>query len=80
MLTAAPPARHLATEHGDRPRPLPDVKELKQVTEVFQCTGQKWWDYDPVTETWGWTRPPPESRKPTGEVRALARRLSRCHE
>ena len=59
----------VAAEHGDRPRPLPDVKELKSVTEVFECKGQKWWDYDPVKKEWGWTRPPPESQKPTGEVR-----------
>ena len=61
----------LAAEHGDRPRPLPDVKELKSVTEVFECKGQKWWDFDPVKSEWGWTRPPPESQKPTGEVRRL---------
>ena len=60
----------LAAEHGDRPRPLPDVKELKSVTEVFECKGQKWWDYDPIKKEWGWTRPPPESQKPTGEVRS----------
>ena len=59
----------VAAEHGDRPRPLPDVKELKSVTEVFECKGQKWWDFDPVKKEWGWTRPPPESQKPTGEVR-----------
>ncbi len=47
------------------------VEELKSVTEVFQCSGQKWWDYDAAKSEWGWTRPPPESQKPTGEVRTL---------
>ena len=65
-----PPSR--AAEHGDLPRPIPDVPELKSVTEVFECKGQKWWDYDPVTKEWGWTRPPPESQKPTGEVRDIS--------
>jgi hypothetical protein len=50
------------------------VPELKGVTEVFEGTGTKWWDWDPVREEWGWTRPPPESQKITsGEARAGAR-------
>jgi len=44
------------------------VAELKTVTEVFECTAQKWWDFDAATKEWGWTRPAPESQKPTGEV------------
>jgi hypothetical protein len=45
------------------------VPELKGNAEVFASAGAKWWDWDPVLETWGWTRAPPESQKPTGEVR-----------
>jgi hypothetical protein len=50
---------------------VPHVAEITPGVEVFQCNGQKWWDFDPATKQWGWTRPPPESQKPTntGEVR-----------
>ena len=64
--------RPLATpDQGDKPRAVPHVAEITPGVEVFQCKGQKWWDYDPDTKQWGWTRPPPESQKPTntGEVR-----------
>jgi hypothetical protein len=50
-------------EHGDLPRPLPKVPEIDASSEVFECTGPKWWDYDAQKKSWGWTRPPPASQK-----------------
>jgi len=57
---------------------VPEVKEITAGMEVFQCKGQKWWDYDPATKQWGWTKPPPVSQKPsnTGEVRRARAPLS----
>ena len=51
------------------------MPEIDTATEVFECTGPKWWDYDPVKKVWDWTRPPPVSQKSTSdEVRAAGRR------
>jgi len=66
-----------SAEHGDLPRTLPAVEEIDKAAEVFQFEGEgaRWWDYDPVTKRWGWTRDAPESQKSTEEVRMLAH----CH-
>lgn len=33
-------------EHGDRPRPLPVIKELKNATDVTVRKETSAWDYD----------------------------------
>lgn len=32
--------------HGDRPRPLPSIKELKDATDITTRKGTTAWDYD----------------------------------
>ncbi|KAG0498490.1 hypothetical protein HPP92_003181 [Vanilla planifolia] len=56
------PAPWTSDEIGDRPRPLPDVKELKQATDITQRKEGPAWDYD-EKHGWHWTKPPPQSRK-----------------
>ncbi len=80
LLAQLTPRILAVAEHGDRPRPLPEVAELKKVAEVFSSSGPKWWDWDPVMEQWGWTRAPPESQKLTsGEVRGARHDTVRQH-
>uniref|UniRef100_A0A0A8YTM3 RING-type E3 ubiquitin transferase n=1 Tax=Arundo donax TaxID=35708 RepID=A0A0A8YTM3_ARUDO len=75
------PAPWTSDDHGDRPRPLPKIKELQGATDITERKGRPSWDYD-EKEGWKWMVPPPISRKPvlTGDpetdkqVRRVARR------
>ena len=33
-------------DHGDRPRPLPKIKELQGATDITERKGRPSWDYD----------------------------------
>ncbi|KAJ4787021.1 Zinc finger (C3HC4-type RING finger) family protein [Rhynchospora pubera] len=57
------PAPWTSDDHGDRPRQLPDVKELKSATDITIRNESPAWDYD-EKEGWTWKKPPPVSRKP----------------
>ncbi|KAJ0666667.1 putative [histone H3]-lysine(4) N-trimethyltransferase chromatin regulator PHD family [Helianthus annuus] len=57
------PAPWTSDEHGDRPRPLPSIEELKNATDVTERKGTPSWDYDEQKACWLWKKPPPESRK-----------------
>ncbi|KAK3120235.1 hypothetical protein QOZ80_9AG0684120 [Eleusine coracana subsp. coracana] len=75
------PAPWTSDDHGDRPRPLPKIKELQGATDITQRKGRPAWDFD-EKEGWKWMVPPPISRKPilTGDpetdkqVRRMAKR------
>lgn len=56
------PAPWTTDEQGDRPRPLPEIKELKKATDITARKEKPSWDYVDG-EGWKWVRPPPESRK-----------------
>ncbi|KAJ3683255.1 hypothetical protein LUZ60_013482 [Juncus effusus] len=75
------PAPWTSDEHGDRPRPLPNIKELKDATDVTERKEIASWDYDEKDERWKWMKPAPVSRKPvsTGnpEDNKRARKLAR---
>ena len=36
-------------DHGDRPRPLPKIKELQGATDITERKGRPSWDYDVCT-------------------------------
>ncbi|KAL4298460.1 hypothetical protein S245_057817 [Arachis hypogaea] len=57
------PAPWTSDEHGDRPCPLPVVKELKGAIDVTERKKAAAWDYDEEKECWMWKRPPPPSKK-----------------
>ncbi|PIA63948.1 hypothetical protein AQUCO_00201339v1 [Aquilegia coerulea] len=57
------PAPWTSDEHGDRPRPLPVIEELKAATDVTEREEDPSWDYDEEESCWKWKRPPPLSRK-----------------
>ncbi|KAJ0566470.1 putative [histone H3]-lysine(4) N-trimethyltransferase chromatin regulator PHD family [Helianthus annuus] len=57
------PAPWTSDENGDRPRPLPVIKELKDASDVTKRKGSPSWDYDEEKACWLWKIPPPESRK-----------------
>ncbi|KAI3847611.1 hypothetical protein MKW92_039199 [Papaver armeniacum] len=58
-------------EHGDRPRPLPVIKELNGATNLTERTDSPSWDYDDEESCWKWKKPPPSSKTPvqTGNPR-----------
>ncbi|KAH9327422.1 hypothetical protein KI387_007600, partial [Taxus chinensis] len=55
------PAPWTSDEHGDRPRPLPKIKELTDASDITDREKEPAWDWK--DERWGWTRDPPASRK-----------------
>ncbi|XP_076956837.1 E3 ubiquitin-protein ligase ORTHRUS 2-like [Bidens hawaiensis] len=57
------PAPWTSDENGDRPRPLPVIKELKEATDVTERKSPPSWDFDEEKGCWLWKIPPPESRK-----------------
>ncbi|KAJ9549444.1 LOW QUALITY PROTEIN: hypothetical protein OSB04_021987 [Centaurea solstitialis] len=57
------PAPWTSDENGDRPRPLPVIKELKDATDVTERKSLPSWDYDEEKASWLWKIPPPGSRK-----------------
>ncbi|KAI6686763.1 hypothetical protein NL676_032676 [Syzygium grande] len=57
------PAPWTSDDHGDRPRPLPIVKELKGAKDVTERKEPPCWDYDAEKGCWMWKKPPPRSRK-----------------
>ncbi|KAL6195922.1 hypothetical protein ACLB2K_031539 [Fragaria x ananassa] len=56
------PVRVLSDVHGDRPRPLPAIKELKNATDITERKESPSWDYDEDKECWIWKKPPPPSK------------------
>ncbi|MCL7050076.1 hypothetical protein MKW94_015306 [Papaver nudicaule] len=58
------PAPWTSDEHGDRPRPLPVIEELKRATDVTDRKDSPSWDYDEEESCWKWKKSPPESKKP----------------
>ncbi|XP_020580805.1 E3 ubiquitin-protein ligase ORTHRUS 2-like [Phalaenopsis equestris] len=56
------PAPWSSDENGDRPRPLPDIKELKLATNITERKEASAWGYN-EKNGWGWKKPPPKSRK-----------------
>ncbi|KAK9076231.1 hypothetical protein SSX86_004564 [Deinandra increscens subsp. villosa] len=57
------PAPWTSDENGDRPRPLPIIKEMKDASDVTERNGPPSWDYDEEKACWLWKISPPESRK-----------------
>lgn len=57
------PAPWTSDEHGDRPRPLPVIKELKEATDISERKGVPSWDFDEEKGCWLWKKPPPESKQ-----------------
>ncbi|XP_062199482.1 E3 ubiquitin-protein ligase ORTHRUS 2-like [Phragmites australis] len=75
------PAPWTSDDHGDRPRPLPKIKELQGATDITERKGRSSWDYDEKAG-WKWMVPSPISRKPVlcgdpeadKEIRRVAKR------
>ncbi|KAM7464785.1 hypothetical protein LguiA_032906 [Lonicera macranthoides] len=57
------PAPWTSDDHGDRPRALPIIEELKNATDVTERRGTPSWDYDEEKGCWMWKKPSPQSRK-----------------
>ncbi|XP_013587843.1 PREDICTED: E3 ubiquitin-protein ligase ORTHRUS 2-like [Brassica oleracea var. oleracea] len=57
------PAPWTSDEHGDRPRPLPNIPELKMATELFERKESPSWNFDEGEACWKWMKPPPASLK-----------------
>lgn len=61
------PAPWTSDEHGDRPRPLPDVPEMKGAKDLTERKESAHWDFDVSEGCWKWKKlPPPSSKVPTG--------------
>ncbi|GLU06302.1 hypothetical protein SLE2022_233450 [Rubroshorea leprosula] len=60
------PAPWTSADAGDRPRPLPAIKELKNAVDITDRKGSPSWDFDEEKSCWMWKNPPPHSRKQMG--------------
>ncbi|XP_024536254.1 E3 ubiquitin-protein ligase ORTHRUS 2 [Selaginella moellendorffii] len=57
------PAPWTSEDYGDRPRPLPEITELKDATDVKERKTQlPSWDWKEDENVWGWIKPPPSFR------------------
>ncbi|KAL1215217.1 E3 ubiquitin-protein ligase ORTHRUS 2 [Cardamine amara subsp. amara] len=57
------PAPWTSDEHGDRPRPIPNIPELKKATDLFVRKDTPSWDFDATEGRWKWMKSPPASQK-----------------
>ncbi|KAF9689028.1 hypothetical protein SADUNF_Sadunf01G0049300 [Salix dunnii] len=57
------PAPWTSDVQGDRPRPLPIIKELKNAIDITERKGSPSWDYDEEKSCWMWKKLPPVSKK-----------------
>ncbi|GAU17628.1 hypothetical protein TSUD_255030 [Trifolium subterraneum] len=62
------PAPWTSDLSGDRPRPLPTVKEFKGAVDITERKGDPSWDFDEEKGCWLWKKPPPLSKKPMNVV------------
>ncbi|GFR52208.1 hypothetical protein Agub_g14748 [Astrephomene gubernaculifera] len=82
------PAPWSAGDEGDEPRGFPEfakkeVAQAEELGEVVTRMGDKpYWDYDPVSKQWGWTRPLPAGRaaKPAKQPRTPAQLLEQAEK
>ncbi|CAN4124126.1 unnamed protein product [Withania somnifera] len=52
------PAPWTSDDHGDRPRALPNLKELNGATDLTERKGAPAWDYDEEKSCWMWKKAP----------------------
>ncbi|EEF32828.1 E3 ubiquitin-protein ligase ORTHRUS 2 [Ricinus communis] len=71
------PAPWTSDEHGDRPRPLPVIKELAKATDITERKESPSWDFDESDGRWKWKIPPPQSRKPVNARNSEDLKMSR---
>ncbi|WCJ42045.1 Zinc finger (C3HC4-type RING finger) family protein [Euphorbia peplus] len=71
------PAPWTSDVQGDRPRPLPVIKELENATDVTERRDAASWDFDEQDACWKWMIPPPLSRKPVDTGKPEDRKRSR---
>lgn len=71
------PAPWTTDDHGDRPRPLPCIPELKQATNITERKQSPAWDYDEQLGRWTWVRPQPPSKKAPGEYDDEGRKIKK---
>ncbi|KAF7836899.1 E3 ubiquitin-protein ligase ORTHRUS 2-like [Senna tora] len=57
------PAPWTSDDHGDRPRPLPVITELKEAIDLTERKENPSWDYDEEESCWKWKKPPPPSQR-----------------
>ncbi|KAL8117502.1 E3 ubiquitin-protein ligase ORTHRUS 2-like [Apium graveolens] len=57
------PAPWTSDEHGDTPRPVPEITELRNASDMFERVQMPSWDYNEERAVWEWKRPAPCSRK-----------------
>ncbi|KAF2288372.1 hypothetical protein GH714_007158 [Hevea brasiliensis] len=57
------PAPWTSDDLGDRPRPLPVIRELENAIDITERRGSPSWDYDEEKGCWMWKKPQPSSRK-----------------
>ncbi|KAF7824996.1 E3 ubiquitin-protein ligase ORTHRUS 2-like [Senna tora] len=59
------PAPWTSDDHGDRPRPLPQIPELKDAVALCERKGSPSWEFDEEDSRWKWKKPAPPSQKHT---------------
>ncbi|KAF3441385.1 hypothetical protein FNV43_RR15299 [Rhamnella rubrinervis] len=71
------PAPWTSDEHGDKPRPLPPIPELKKATDLSERKESPSWDFDEEAGCWKWKKPPPSSKKSVATMDAESQKSSK---
>ncbi|KAL2478962.1 E3 ubiquitin-protein ligase [Forsythia ovata] len=71
------PAPWTSDEHGDSPRPLPDIPELKKALDISERVESPSWEYDEEEACWKWKKPPPASEEKVINVNPEEREKAR---
>ncbi|EOY22658.1 PREDICTED: E3 ubiquitin-protein ligase ORTHRUS 2 isoform X1 [Theobroma cacao] len=71
------PAPWTSDVHGDCPRPLPVIEELKKASNVTERKESPSWDYDEADGCWKWIKPPPISKQKENTGNSVGRKRSR---
>ncbi|XVF54792.1 hypothetical protein PTKIN_Ptkin05aG0210100 [Pterospermum kingtungense] len=71
------PAPWTSDVHGDRPRPLPDIKELEHASNVTERKETPSWDFYEPDGCWKWIKPPPMSKQKQNTCDSDGKKVSR---
>ncbi|GKV17441.1 hypothetical protein SLEP1_g27951 [Rubroshorea leprosula] len=71
------PAPWTSDERGDRPRPLPVIKELKEAFDTTKRKEAPSWGFDTADGIWKWLKPPPDDKVKSENSGKRKRRAAR---
>ncbi|KFK38696.1 hypothetical protein AALP_AA3G148200 [Arabis alpina] len=69
------PAPWTSDAHGDLPRPLPHIPELKNAVDLYEREESPSWDFDEAEGRWKWVKAPSASVKRVHDMHPKERKM-----